>query len=171
MALPRPRREFWARYISFILSVLSDQEAARCYTGLARECFMRQMPVLVDLDPANIETFPCCGVRNAAHEGRCNKNRWLKAQFQKGLPAKVLLTPDKRQCGYIESLPGEYAWRGVDARDYMFIHCVWTFYKQNQNRGLGTLMVQSSLEDAAKAGMHGVAVVAREQPWLAGPSL
>jgi hypothetical protein len=31
---------------------------------------MTQMPVLVDLDPANIETLPCCGVKNAAHEGR-----------------------------------------------------------------------------------------------------
>ena len=44
---------------------------------------MAPMPVLVDLDPASIETSPCCGVKNAAHEGRCNKNRWLKAQFKK----------------------------------------------------------------------------------------
>ena len=63
---------------------------------------MTQMPVLVDLDPASIETSPCCGIKNAAHEGRCDKNRWLQAQFKKGLRAKVLLTLDKRQCGYIE---------------------------------------------------------------------
>ena len=81
---------------------------------------MTQLPVLVDLDPASIETAPCCGVGNAAHEGRCNKNRWLQAQFKKGLRAKVLLTPDQRQCGYIEYVPGEYAWRGVDAGGYMF---------------------------------------------------
>jgi len=132
---------------------------------------MTQMPVLVNVDLANIETLPCCGVKNAAHEGRCNKNRWLKAQFKKGLRAKVLLTSDQRQCGYLEYLPGEYAWRGVDAGGYMFIHCVWVFYKQYKNHGLGTLMIQACLEDAAKTGMHGVAVVAREQPWLAGPSL
>ena len=132
---------------------------------------MTQLPVLVDLDPASIETAPCCGVGNAAHEGRCNKNRWLQAQFKKGLRAKVLLTPDKRQCGYIEYLPGEYAWRGVDAGGYMFIHCIWTFFKQHQHRGLGARMIQACLDDAAKAGMHGVAVVAREQPWLARPAL
>ena len=80
---------------------------------------MTQMPVLVDLDPASVETLPCCGVGNAAHEGRCNKIRWLQAQFKKGLRAKVLLTPDKRQCGYIEYIPGEYAWRGVDAAGYI----------------------------------------------------
>jgi hypothetical protein len=53
----------------------------------------------------------------------------------------------------------------------MFIHCVFTFYKQYQHRGCGALMIQACMEDAAKAGMLGVAVVAREQPWLAGPSL
>lgn len=132
---------------------------------------MTRMPVLVDLDPASLETLPCCGVKNAAHEGRCNKNRWLKAQFKKGLRAKVLLTADKRQCGYIEYLPGEYAWRGVDAGGYMFIHCIWTFYKQHQHRGLGGLMIQACLEDAAQAGKRGVAVVAREGPWLAAPPL
>jgi hypothetical protein len=53
----------------------------------------------------------------------------------------------------------------------MFIHCVWTFYRQYQHRGLGAMMIQACLEDAVIAGMHGVAVVAREQAWLAGPSL
>jgi hypothetical protein len=132
---------------------------------------MERLPVLVDLDPASIETLPCCGVKNIAHEGRCNKIKWLKAQFKKGLRAKVLLTPDHRQCGYIEYLPGEYAWRGVDARDYLFIHCIFTFYKYYQHRGLGGMMIQGCLDDAAKAGMSGVAVVAREQPWLAKPAI
>jgi len=132
---------------------------------------MPQIPLFVDLDQASIDTLPCCGVQAAAHEGRCSKNRWLKAQFKKGLRAKVLLTPEQRQCGYVEYIPGEYAWRGVDAAGYMFIHCVWTFYKQYQHRGLGARMIQACLDDAEEAGMRGVAVVARDQPWLAGPSL
>ena len=132
---------------------------------------MTRMPVLVDLDPASLETLPCCGVKNAAHEGRCHKSRWLKSQFKKGLRAKVLLTPDNRQCGYIEYLPGEYAWRGVDAAGYMFIHCIFTFSRQYQHQGLGGVLIEACAADAAKAGMHGVAVAAREQPWLAGPAL
>ncbi len=39
----------------------------------------------------------------------------MQKQFAEGLRAKVLLTPDGRQCGYIEYLPGEDAWRGVEA--------------------------------------------------------
>jgi len=126
------------------------------------------MPVLVDLDAASLDTLPCCGLKNAAHEGRCDKSRWLKAQFKNGLRAKVLLTPDNRQCGYIEYIPGEYAWRGVDAGGYMFIHCIFIFRKQYQRLGLGGLMIQACLDDAAQAGMRGVAVVVREGPWLAG---
>jgi GNAT superfamily N-acetyltransferase len=129
------------------------------------------MPVLVDLDPENFATLPCCGMKNPAHEGRRRKNCWVKANFKKGLRAKVLLTPDNRQCGYVEYLPGEYAWRGVDARGYMFIHCVFTFRRQYQHRGVAGMMLEACVEDARKAGMHGVAVIARDQPWLAGPAV
>jgi len=78
-------------------------------------------PVLVDLNSTNFETLPCCGVRNPKHRGRALKNCWMKQYFGQGLRAKVLVTPDNRPCGYIEYLPGEYAWRGVDAAGYMFI--------------------------------------------------
>lgn len=126
---------------------------------------------LVDVDSANLAALPCCGAKNSAHEGRRQKHCWMRTHFTKGLRAKVLLTADNRQCGYIEYLPGEYAWRGVDAAGYMFVHCVWTFYKQYQHRGEGKALVDACVEDARKAGMHGVAVVARDGPWLAGASL
>lgn len=136
-----------------------------------RVVVMPGTPVLVDLDPANFEMFPCCGVKNAAHPGRCQKNQWLQTQFKKGLRAKVLLTPERRQCGYIEYLPGEYAWRAVDAAGYLFIHCVFTFSRQYQHQGFGGQMLQACFDDAAEADMKGVAVVARDGPWLASPAV
>jgi len=132
---------------------------------------MASEPLLVDVDAGNLEKLPCCGVKNLAHEGRSRKNCWVKKYQKKGLRAKVLLTPDNRQCGYIEYLPGEYAWRGVDAAGYMFIHCVWTFFKQFQGRGEASSMIRACLSDARRAGMKGVAVIARESPWLAGARL
>ena len=132
---------------------------------------MKAAPALVDVTEENFESLPCCGVKNAAHVGRIRKNCWVESQLKRGLRAKVLLTPDKRQCGYIEYLPGEYAWRGVDATGYLFIHCVWTFYRRYQHKGLARRMVEGCVEDARKAGMNGVAVVARERPWLAGAAL
>ena len=116
---------------------------------------MPPSPVLLDLRPETIGSLPCCGVKNAAHEGRRLKNCWLKAHFGKGLRAKVLMTPDNRPCGYIEYLPGGYAWRAVDAAGYMFIHCVWTFFKQYQHKGTASRMVQAVVEELGELlGQH-----------------
>jgi GNAT superfamily N-acetyltransferase len=132
---------------------------------------LAKKPLIVDLDPANLASLPCYGVKNPAHEGRQRKHCWLKRHLKRGLRAKVVLTPDNRQCGYLEYLPGEYAWRGVEARGYLFIHCVWTFFRQYQRKGLGSLLVQACLEDARTSGADGVAVVARDRPWLATSAL
>lgn len=132
---------------------------------------MTPTPAMIDLDRSNLETLPCCGVKNPAHDGRIRKNCWLRTYLKKGLRGKVLLTPDHRPCGYIEYLPGEYAWRGVAAAGYMFVHCIWTFYRQFQHRGVASHMLEACVEDAKNAGMRGVAAVARDGPWLAGPAL
>ena len=132
---------------------------------------MTQLPVLVDVDAASLDTLPCCGVTNLAHEGRRQKVCWLQTNFKRGARAKVLLSPDGKQCGYIEYLPGEFAWRGVDAAGYLFIHCVFTYRRKYQHLGLARAMVEACVADARAAGLNGVAVLAREQPWLAGPAL
>jgi GNAT superfamily N-acetyltransferase len=129
------------------------------------------IPGLTELTPANLEAFPCCGIKSPAHEGRRRKHGWLKAHFPLGLCAKAAMADGGKPCGYIEYLPGEYAWRGVDACGYMFIHCVWVQMKQYQRKGLGARMVQACIDDARKAAMKGVAVVTREGPWMAGTAL
>ena len=122
---------------------------------------------LVDVNAANFDTLPCCGIKCSTHPGRKQKYRWLQANAKFGLRAKILLAPGGRPSGYIEYLPGEFAWRGVEARGYMFIHCVWIFSRQHQRKGWGSVMIEACLDDAKKAGMGGVAVVARDGPWLA----
>jgi hypothetical protein len=128
-------------------------------------------PQLVDVDAASFDTLPCCGIKNAAHPGREQKRCWLKANGRFGLRARTLLAPGGRPAGYLEYLPGEYAWRGVEAAGYMFIHCLWVHSRQYQGRGWGSMMLQACLDDAKKAGMSGVAAMARDGPWLAGRSL
>ena len=125
----------------------------------------------LDVTPATICEAPLCGIKDREHEGRRAKARWLKTALKKGLEARVLLTETGVQFGYAEWLPGEHAWRGVDAGGYMFLHCVWTYFKRYQNKGHGRLLIQACLADARKAGMKGVATVARDRPWLAGSAL
>jgi GNAT superfamily N-acetyltransferase len=99
------------------------------------------------------------------------KNCWLRNHFGKGVRAKVSLTPDGRQCGYIEYIPGEHAWRAVQAEGYLFIHCVWTFFKQYQGMGAARRLVEGCVEEARREDRRGVAVLARSGPWLAKPDL
>jgi L-amino acid N-acyltransferase YncA len=108
---------------------------------------------------------------NTQHEGHRSKTAWLKEQLRSGLRARLLITEDDHQVGYIEYLPGELAWRGVDAAGYLFIHCVWTFYKKYQHQGIAVRLVRACVKDARAAGMRGVAVVARNKPWLASSDL
>jgi N-acetylglutamate synthase-like GNAT family acetyltransferase len=132
---------------------------------------MPQRPVLLDIDAGNLNDLPCCGIKNPDHPGLVPKRRWLREQFKHGLRAKALLDEDGKPCGYIEYLPGEYAWRSVDARGYMFIHCIWNHSKRNQGKGWGRALVECRVADAKAAGMPGVAVMTRKGPWLAGGEL
>ena len=125
---------------------------------------------LIDVDAASFETLPCCGIKNPTHPGRQQKGCWLRENAQFGLRAKVLLLPDGQPGGYIEYVPGEFAWRGVDAAGYMFIHCIW-IYSRNQHKGWGGFLVRACLEDAQEAGMSGAAVMVREGPLMAGRRL
>lgn len=69
----------------------------------------------------SFDTLPCCGIKTYSHPGRQEKHCWLQANAEFGLQAKTLLAPDGQPSGYIEYVPGEFAWRGVDASGYVLI--------------------------------------------------
>ena len=126
---------------------------------------------VIDITQKNLHESPICGIKDTGHEGRIRKTNWLKTYFKKGLKAKLLLTEKNMQFGYIEYLPGQYAWRGVEADGYMFIHCIWTHLKKYQKKGYGGLLIQACIDDAKKEKMKGVAVVARQKPGLANSQI
>ena len=132
---------------------------------------MPKQPVLIDVELSNLDSLPCCGIKNPMHPGVIAKRRWIKAHLKLGLKAKILIDDDGKPCGYIESIPGEYAWRNVNACGYLFIHCIWNHSKHNRDQGWGSAMVRACLRDAKAAGMNGVAVMTREGPWSAGAAL
>jgi hypothetical protein len=51
-----------------------------------------------------------CGIKCPTHPGREQKYHWLQANAKFGLRVKALLAPDGQPSGYIEYLPGEFAW-------------------------------------------------------------
>jgi hypothetical protein len=128
---------------------------------------MAESLCLIDITPENLAGVPCCGIKDPQHEGREVKTGWFRTYYEKGLRAKVLVNEKDVQCGYIEYVPGEYAWRGIEAAGYMVIHCLWTYFKKIQNQGRGAALIQGCVDDARSSAVEGVAVVARKRPWLA----
>ena len=79
---------------------------------------------------------------------------------------------DKEKCiGFIEYIPGEFAWRAVDAKGYLFIHCIWISPNIYKEKGYASKLIDECIKDAEKQGKYGVAVVASEGPFMAGKKL
>jgi len=119
----------------------------------------------------NIHEYGMCGYKNIKQESYQRKLQWLKQRFAEGMKFKVLYAEKEGAIGAIEYVPGEYAWRPVDADGYLFIHCIFIMQRQYKTKGYGKLMLDECLRDAQKENRHGVAVVTREGTWMAGKEL
>jgi GNAT superfamily N-acetyltransferase len=124
---------------------------------------------IVDLNETNIDKYGAfCQQSKKKTKGYKEKFEWITERFKEGLRLKLLLVNEGakrgfRARGFIEYIPSEYAWRGVNAKGYMFIHCIWVIGK-NKGQGYGTKLLQHCLNDAK--GMNGVAVMTSEKTWL-----
>jgi len=122
---------------------------------------------IVEVTAANIGEHPqaICFI-NPKHEHFQHKVDWLKQQFKNGLKIKLLYPAgEKRAAGFIEYVPGEFCWRAVKAKGYMFIHCLWTTGKPLQHKGLGAELIRA-VEAEAKS-MLGVCVLASDKSFMA----
>jgi hypothetical protein len=123
---------------------------------------------LIDITAQNVtEKGFFCYMSKPKAEGYQRKLNWLKARFAEGMRIKMYELPQR---GFIEYIPGEYAWRTVEAKGYMFIHCLWIVGK-SKGHGLGGRLLKECIKDAREAGMHGVAMLTSEGNWLAGKEL
>jgi hypothetical protein len=127
---------------------------------------------IIDTNANNILEFGVCGYKDLGRAGYPEKIDWLKARFQEGLKIKTLYSDTDGTQGMIEYLPGEYCWRPVNACGYMFIHCIFSGFKRiYKGRGYGSLLLDECLRDAVKDHLHGVTVVTRKGPFMAGKEL
>jgi GNAT superfamily N-acetyltransferase len=108
-----------------------------------------------------------CGHSPTYRRGYVAKMEWMQARLQEGM-RYTLLQVGGRNAGMIEYIPGEYAWRAVEAAGYLFIHCLWVVGR-NRGHGYGRLLLQACLADAA--GEKGVAVVVSKTHWLPTPKI
>lgn len=126
---------------------------------------------IIDTNADNICDYGFCGIKNIKQEGYKRKTEWLRQRFSEGMRFKILHSAKEGFVGMIEYIPGRYAWRAVEAKGYMVIHCLFILYKRYQGKGHGSLLIQECLKDAKKEKMNGVAVVTRKGPWMAKKEL
>ena len=122
---------------------------------------------IIDVNKENVSTTGFfCYMSKRKSEGYRRKLRWLQERFDEGLRLKML---DLRMGGrgFIEYIPGESAWRAINAEGYMVVHCIWVA-GQSRGKGYATLLLNECLKDAMKLRMRGVAVLTSERNWLVG---
>lgn len=126
----------------------------------------------ITLNSENYTEYGCPCFLNPKNEGHLKKLEWLKERFAEGLSIKLLsIEGEKKPIGFIEYVPGEYAWRSVNADGYIFIHCIWISPNKYKEKGYGSLLVEASIKDAKKEGRYGVAVLTSDGPFIASKKL
>ena len=127
---------------------------------------------IVDVNATNVDqtTFFCLQSKPKS-PGYLRKRKWLEKRFAEGLRIRMLGRRDKKRWsgerGFIEYIPGEYAWRGVQATDYLFVHCLWVVGK-SRGKGGARKLLDVCLSDAKTGGFAGVATVTAENGFAAG---
>ena len=120
---------------------------------------------LIDVRADNVDqTGFFCQMSKRKSDGYQNKLAWLRGRFAEGLRIKML-DPAEGGRGFIEYIPGEYAWRAVDAPGYTFIHCLWVV-GQSKGKGYGDLLLDACERDARAAGSRGVVMLTSEGVWM-----
>ena len=129
---------------------------------------------IVDVTMQNInELGMFCKKTKQNTAGYQNKLEWLDKRFQEGLKYKMLLVDEGKKelvsRGFIEYIPGEFAWRGVSAKGYLFIHCIWVVGR-HKKKGYGSKLLKECIADAK--GSNGVAILTSKMGhWLPKSSL
>ncbi|MBX2976540.1 MAG: GNAT family N-acetyltransferase [Ignavibacteriaceae bacterium] len=127
---------------------------------------------IVDINADNILDYGICGYKSLKREGFPEKVNWIRENSSYGLKIKAILTENDGVQGMIEYLSGEYCWRPVDAKGFMFIHCLFVgFKKKYKNKGYASLLIDKCIEDAKESDKLGVAVVTRAGSFMVGKEI
>ena len=111
----------------------------------------------VTLEKIGPENLSACGIGcliNAKNQGYQAKVEWLQKRFAEGLRFLLFRDEEGKPLAFLEYVPGEYAWRPVEAKGWLFVHCLWVYPRGQKVGGLGSRLLQACLQEARQAGAH-----------------
>ncbi|MEP1095892.1 MAG: GNAT family N-acetyltransferase [Cyclobacteriaceae bacterium] len=126
---------------------------------------------IVEVTPENAtkETFFC--IKDTKRQGFKDKLKWFEKRRKEGLQIKILKNDEDKMIGFIEYVPAKYAWRPVDADNYMFIHCAYIYAKKERSKGYGSMLIEDAEKEAKAKGLDGLCVMTSKGGWLANKTL
>lgn len=128
------------------------------------------MAELVEVNAGNVDALGFFCLKSRLNDpGHVGKRAWLAARFAEGLRITLLMV-DGRSKGFIETIPGRFAWRAVHAPDHLVIQCIWVIGSA-KGQGHGTRLLERAEAHAREAGLAGVAALTSRGNWLVGPKL
>ncbi len=128
----------------------------------------------ITLDKVGPENLASCGIgclTNPTHVGYRPKVDWLERRFAEDLRFLLYRAPSGKPLAFLEYVPGEKAWRPVDAKGWLFVHCLWVYPAGQKVGGLGRRLIQACLAEAQQLGAIGVAAMVSDGPWMAGKKI
>ena len=124
--------------------------------------------VLERVGPGNLSECGIGCLTGSKNMGLRPKVEWLRRRFPEGLRFFLFRDGQGRPLAFLEYVPGEHAWRPVDAKGWLFVHCLWVYPRGQKVGGLGSRLIQACLEEARQERASGVAAMVSDGPWMAG---
>lgn len=125
---------------------------------------------IISINKNNIDKYkPICFLNTKSDVYKI-KREWIEKRFNDGIGISILYDEDQEKIhGMIEYLPGEKAWRAVDAKNYVFIQCLWIYPNKLKSKGYGSLLIEDCLKNAKNK--NGVAVITSDDSFMANKDI
>ena len=109
----------------------------------------------------------CCAISSNKDVQVISKKEWLRDRFDDGL---VFLKSVERGKCFIEYIPAENAWNPIDAKDYMYIDCLWVA-GSFKGHGYSSELLEYCINDSKEKGKKGLCILCanKKKPFLADP--
>jgi L-amino acid N-acyltransferase YncA len=125
----------------------------------------------IALTPGNLIQESLFCNKNPKSEGFKQKAAWFTERQKEGLQIIIAKDDAGKAVGFIEFVPGEYAWRPVKATGYMFINCIMVYPNKARNTGVASGLIDACRKEAEKQHLNGIAAFTSNGSWLADKRL
>ncbi len=132
---------------------------------------MKTPYTLVDITPSNVESETLFCIKNLKSPGFKRKKTWFTERYKEGLRMHIIKDTEGKMAGFIEYVPGEFAWRPIDAKGYMFVQCLMVYPNKYKNLGFGSALVNKVEAVAKEAGYSGLCSICSKGAWMADAEL